>query len=301
MDNFIIRWYNQNRKIIWIVILTFVAVISLIRILDNHYKNNPKVSSSIVGTTTYNEPNYAVVTQQKIDEKTSKKSINLIDQFFDYCNAGQIESAYNLLSLQCKKELYPTIEDFKTNYYNKIFTEQKSYSSTLWVNNSKAHTYRIEITTDLLATGQKEDMAIEEYYSIIFEDEEYKLNINRFIGKEIINKSKYQDKITVNVLSKKIYIDYEIYEIEVRNNTGNKIIFNTKEDLNSIYIQDENELKHIAFLHEMTDSELEILNGIPKTLQIKFNRKYKPTIKIQKIVFRNINNNGRIQDMEIEL
>ena len=302
MDNFIVRWYNQNRKMIWIVILTIVAVIGLIQILDNYYKNNPKDESSGTNrTTAYNAHNYSIVTQEEINETTSKESIDLIGDFFWYCNNGQVENAYNLISAECKQELYPTIEDFKNKYHGRIFTEQKKYNSMLWIIGSNGHTYRVEIMADLLATGQKDSMPIEDYYTIIYENGEYKLNISSYIGREEINVSKTQSNIIVNVLAKKIYMDYETYEIEVQNNTENKLIFNTKENTKSIYIQDENEIKHIAFLNELTEADLEVLSGLTKTLKIKFNRGYKPTINIEKVIFEDVKNNGQTENIEIHL
>lgn len=300
MDNIIMRWYNQNRKIIWILVLTVVAVIALIQTLNNYY-NNAEDESSTNSTTTYNTNNYSVTTKEKISETTSEKSIDLIEDFVEYCNNQEIDSAYKLLSTQCKEELYPTTNDFKTKYYNKIFTEKKTCNSILWITSSSAHTYRIEIMSDLLATGKKDNMPIEEYYTIIYENGEYKLNISRFIGKEDINISKTKNNTTVNIVSKKIYMDYELYEIQVENNTGSKLIFNTKENLQSMYIQDENGLKYIAFLNEISDSELEILNGITKKLEIKFNRGYKPTIDIQKIIFEDIKSGSETRKVEIEI
>ena len=302
MDSFIIRWYNRNRKMVWIVVLTIVAIIGLIQTLNNYYKNNPKdESSSTISTTAYNTTNYAVVTQEEISETVSEDSIDLIGNFFEYCNNGQIENAYNLISSECKQELYSTIEDFKIKYYNRIFTEQKSYDLTLWITTSKRLTYKVQIMADLLATGKKENMPIEDYYTIIYENGDYKLNISRYIGKEYINCYKTQNNITVNVICKKMYMDYELYEIEVQNNTGSKLIFNTKENTHSIYVQDENELKYIAFLNEIPDIDLEILHGTTKKLEIKFNRGYKPNINIEKIVFEDIKNNEKLESIDIEI
>lgn len=302
MDNFIVRWYNQNRKIIWTVIITVVAVIGLIQTLNSYYKNKAvDENSSTSGTTVYEAPNYSVITQEKIDETTSEKSIDLIGEFFNLCNNGQVEKAYNIISTECKEELYPTIEEFKAKYYNKVFTEQKSYNSVLWITSARRNTYKIEIMADLLATGQKDNMPIEDFYTIIYENGEYKLNISNYVGREEIGATTTQNNITINVKYKKIYMDYEIYDIEVQNSTGNKIIFNTKEHTNSIYLKDENELKYIAFLNEIPNSELEVLNGLSKTLEIKFNRGYKPTINIKNIVFGDINSNGKIENIAIEL
>ncbi len=301
--NGIIRWYNRNRKLFWIVILTIIAVITLIQILNNYYKNNTKdkSSSTNVSTTTYNKDNYSIVTGKEINETVSDKSVDVIKSFFDYCNSKDIDNAYNLLSTDCKEELYPTQQDFIKKYYNRIFTEKRNYDSNLWITTSTVNIYRVKIIADLLATGQKEYMSIEDYYSVIYENGEYKLSISSYIGKKDINSVKSQDGITINIKNKKMYMDYEIYEIDVQNNTGTKLIFNTKNNTDSMYLQDENGLKYIAFLNEITNNELEISNGITKSLKIKFNRGYKPTIKIKKIVFGDINIAGKEQTQNIEV
>lgn len=300
----IIRWYNQNRQTFWITILIVIGAVGLIHTLNNYYKNNTKEESSStnVSTTTYNTPNYSVITQEKINVTNSENSETIIKSFFEYCNNGKIEEAYSILSQDCKEELYPNMNDFKQKYYNNIFTESKMYNSTLWISNANKNTYRLEITGDILATGKKENMPIEEYYTIIYENGEYRLNINSYIGKEELNVSRTQNDISITILSKKSYIDYEIYEIKVENGTQGNIIFNTKEDINSIYIEDENELKYISFLNEISEYDLQILRGDTKTYDIKFNRSYRPNIKIKKAVFDNIKivQNNEIIKSEID-
>ena len=288
--NIIIRWYNQNRNIIWITVLTVVGVIALIQTLNGFYKNNTKEESSStnISTTTYNNPNYSVVSKTEINKTTSENSQSIIKSFFDYCNNGKIEEAYNLLSEDCKKELYPNVNIFREQYYNRIFTESKMYNRTLWISDGNKNTYRLEIIGDILATGNKEAMPIAEYYTVVYENEEYKLNVSNYIGEEEINISKTQDNITIAILSKQSYIDYEKYEIEVKNGTLARITLNTKDNTDSMYIQDENGLKYIAFLNEISEYDLEISRGLTKTYNIKFNRGYKPTINLEKIIFEDI-------------
>lgn len=302
--NKIVRWYNQNKTIVFMIALSIIALIFIIQALDKYYeKKVEKESSSTNSTTAYNTNTYSIITQDKIDETTSQKSDNLINEFFDYCNNGNIEEAYNLLSNNCKTELYPTINEFKEKYYNLVFTEKRSYDSVLWINTIDRNTYRVQIMSDLLATGQREYMPIEDYYTIVNENGEYKLNVNKFVGKKDINISKEQFGLNVTILSKKSYIDYEIYEVKIENSSTNKVIFNTKENPKSIYLQDENDLKHIAFLNEISDNELNIFPGFTRNLQIKFNRGYKPKIDIIKVVFEDIkiNNNEQKENLEIDL
>lgn len=304
--NRIIRWYNQYRKEIWIVILTIIGIIALIQTLNNYYKNNPKKESSSgtnITTTTYNNQNYSVVTKTEINEKVSKNSQTVIKDFFDYCNSGKIEEAYNLLSQDCKEELYPNIDTFKNQYYNKIFTEIRIYNSTLWISNTNRNTYRLEIMGDILASGKKDAMPIEDYYTVINQDGKYALNISSYIGREEINISKTENNITVTILRKNIYMDYEKYEIKVKNETQGNLVFNTKNNTDSVYIQDENGLKYIAFLNEISEYDLEISRELTKTYNIKFNRTYKPKIDIEKVAFGDIKTGqeNEIKRIEIDL
>ena len=301
--NKIIRWYNQNRHMFWIVVTAVAGFILILQTLNNYYKNNTKEESSStnISTTTYNNPNYSVVSQKEINKNTSKESINVIKTFFNYCNTGEINEAYNLLSIDCKQELYPTVDDFREDYYSRIFTETKMYNSTLWISSSTRNTYRLEIMGDILATGKTEDMPIEDYYTVINENGEYRLSVSNYIGKEEINISKAQNNVTITILNKKMYMDYEKYEVKVENNTQGNLILNTKQNTDSMYIQDKNDLKYIAFLNEISEYDLNILRGANKTYNIKFNRVYKPDIRIKKIVFDNISVENQNLKVEIEL
>lgn len=301
----IVRWYNQNKRIIFVVVLIIIAVISLIQILNNYYKSNTKDegSSTNSSATTYNTNNYSVITDKKIEESTAIESNNLIDSFFKFCNNGEIENAYNLLSTECKEELYPTIEKFTDKYYKRIFTEKRSYRSTLWISTNTKNTYRLEIMGDILAIGELEYTPIESYFTILKEDGEYKLSINSYIGKEEINCSNGYNGIDVEVISKKIYMDYEIYEIKVDNHTGKRILFNSKQKTDSMYLETQNELKYKAFLNEILIDDFIVQNGHTKTFNVKFNKEYNPNINIERIVFSDIvieNNEERLQ-IQVEI
>ena len=50
---------------------------------------------------------------------------NLIDEFFTYCINKEPEKAYDLLSSDCKKVLYPSEKIFETLYYNEKFNGNK--------------------------------------------------------------------------------------------------------------------------------------------------------------------------------
>ena len=107
--NKFIRFYNQNRYIVWIIVLSIVAFIAIIQILDNFlYEENianKNINNSNNSSINYN---YSVITGQEVNSNISE----IIDEFIEKCNNGQVEDAYDMLSDECKIILYPSLEDF---------------------------------------------------------------------------------------------------------------------------------------------------------------------------------------------
>ena len=50
------------------------------------------------------------------EEQVKENKELIIDQFIKYCNSKDINNAYNLLSDDCKNEVFKNIETFNNNY-----------------------------------------------------------------------------------------------------------------------------------------------------------------------------------------
>jgi len=210
------RWYNKNRKIFWLTVFIAIVVINLPRVLNEYAKDKKKVSSSISNnTTTYANESYSVISEEHVEEKTNEENTEIINNFVEYCNNGNVEEAYQLLSNNCKQKLYPTVNDFAEKYYNRNFKTRRIYNLQAWISNEDNYTYKIDLKEDMLATGNANSASKEDYYTIVYEDGEVKLNINRYIGNVEFNNSNESDNIKIEVLSKDIFMDYEIYNIKV--------------------------------------------------------------------------------------
>lgn len=285
--NRLIRWYNKNRKVLWLIIVVAIIVIRVPKALNEYAKDKKNVSSSIVNnTTTYNNSNYSVISEETVKEEKNTENIELINNFIDYCNNGNIDKAYETLSNNCKEVLYPTLNDFKNKYYNTIFKDKKSYDIQAWFSNIGCHTYKINLKEDILSTGNVNSTSIEDYYTIVYEDNNYKLNVNSYIGNVEINKVNETDAIKISVLSKDIFMDYEIYNINVENRTGKSILLDSLENTNNMYLEDSEELRYDAYSHELVIEELRVREV--KDVSIKFNKRYTTEREIERIVFSNI-------------
>lgn len=285
--NRIIRWYNKNRKMFWLVIVLSVIIVSLPRILNKYAKRKAEnENSSIINTTIYNNENYSIVDEETIKKETNNENTNVISMFIEYCNNKDIERAYDLLSDKCKEKLYPTINQFIDNYYNKIFESRKSYEVQLWISDENSYTYKVELREDILSSGNVNSEAIEDYYTIIKEDNIYKININNYIGSIEINKTNETNELKISVLSKDVFMEYEIYNLKVENKTRNSILVDELESTGTMYLEDKNALHYQAYNHEIVKEELRVKGE--KKVSIKFNKKYSTKREIKKIVFSNI-------------
>lgn len=297
--NKLIRFYNQNRFVIWISIILVAIVIVVIQVLNQfaYEKNAEKNVNEVSTNKTVLNNNYSVVTGQEVKPEVK----DVIEEFINLCSNKQISMAYELLSTKCKEELYPTLEDFSEKYYNKIFSAKKTYICQAWLTEKSKYTYKIDFVDDMLATGSPSKTSIVDYYTVVKEENEDKLNINKFIDSENLNSAITKDNITIKVLSKKIYMDYEVYSIEVENKTQKTILLDNLKHTDKIYILDSNGKKYFWNNYEFSENTLTVRSGLKQKIEIIFNKQYSPNNKTENIVFENIVQAGKLININVDI
>jgi len=295
-------WYNQHRKKIWItvgIIAAFIIIIQLLNFFTAKINNNIEEVNTItendVISEIKNETNVdiesaqSVVSGETISTEKLKSATEVIGEFMDYCNQGNTEAAYGLLTDDCKEQMYNSLDAFNQAYYQDVFGgEQKIYSVENWVGDI----YRVRISENMLATGKSNNGYSKQDY---ITGEGYKLNINSYIGHEEINKTTEDNNIVVEVISKNTYMDREEYTIRVTNNNDTAITLDAKSNTESLYLENDKEGRYPAYTHELTDQMLNIDSGSTRELTIKFYCRYTSTANITDMVFSNLiiyNNQG---------
>ena len=299
--NRLFRWYNQNRRMFWITIAIVIMVLGVIRILNNYAKAVNERSSSIY-TTTYSavsvNPNYSVISEKSVNEKEAYSITTIISDFINYCNLKETGKAYNLLSDDCKNELYKTEEDFEQKYLENYFKTKKAYTYKAWIVSEDINIYRIEFTEDLLSTGGTNEKKYEDYYTVVNVNGEYKLNINKYIANVNINKVEKLDNLRITVLSKDIYLENVIYNFKIENFRENDISLGNLNNPNTIILKDSNDLQYTAATWEIIEQNLVVQERNIKNISIKFIREFKPQYRENAIEFNNINlNYGKEESM----
>lgn len=293
------RYYYDNKNQIWKNILIVVSIFLVIQIVNymikNQYNSNNNLDANIEenkgGTNTVNNENIIVKEESLIDNKstnkqTIKNNSKIIQEFFDFCFEGKMENAYNLLSNDCKEESYKSLGEFEKKYIENNFASKKD--KVVNIENWTGNIYKTSITDDIMATGNIDNKSIQDYITVVTQNGEKKININSFIGKEEINKTVTKDNINITILSRKIYMEYEEYEIRVDNNTDNTILLDTKKSTKTMYLLDKNNIKYYSRSHEVLDGLLKINSGFSTQLEVKYTSAYSITTKIKSLVFEDV-------------
>ena len=317
MKKRIAEWYIRNKAkimsaIFFIILIIIISIIINLLALrertntETENKTNTQVDINLFANVTqiYIDNQESIITGEEISS-SQVTMLGVIEQFVELCNDKKINEAYDILSETCKQEVYPTLESFEVNYYNKIFNgNKKKISAENWNSNIYIVTY----ADDALSTGiYSEENNIQDYISVINENNEPKLNINNYIGRQEINKATSNNVITINVLRSDTYMDYEVYTYKITNNTNNTILLDDLNNNGNMYIQDKNGNQYNSYLHELSEEQLTITPGETKEISIKYYSKYGSTKEIDKIVFSNIITNynqnevRQVINLQIEL
>lgn len=285
-----IRYYRQNKRKIWetISIISFTLVIMYMFFKEESKKGEPNhpIKTELNQNTSKLTSNKSDVTGEIIPVENQKDKVETIDQFLTYCNEGKIEEAYQLLTDECKEQMYKTIDIFQKEYCEVNFESgKKSCSIGNWVGN----TYKIRIVDDILSQGKSNEGYVkQDYITVIWKQDKYQLNINQYIAKNLIQKTTENDNLKVEIIENNQYMDYETYTMKVTNKSESEIILDTMSNTKTLYLIDENGKKYSACMNELAESILQIEEGHSKTINIKFYSKYIATKKIEAMVFSDL-------------
>lgn len=292
----IVRWYNQNRKKFWTTILVIFFIIFFIQTINSIYRQKQKpiqdtkdldtvniINNKISGTL---ESTTSLIKGNNVSKEYLEKETLVIDNFIKHCNNGEIQEAYNLLTDECKEELYTSLESFTNKYYNKVFKTYKTYSIQNW----EGYIYKLKLAEDALTTGKASTNSsyFQEYITVVNNNSKYRLNINNYIGRTKLNKTTNVNKITVNAIKKEEYIDYSKYTVKIQNNTNNTILLDNMKKTNTIYLLDRNNIKEYANTGEIIDSTLKLIPGESRTYEFKFSNSYSNTREMTHLVLENV-------------
>lgn len=289
------HFYYQNKEKIWKVVLIIAFLLGIIQLLNKAaipdsnstnklQSNNREEIYSDEENNTYIS-NQSAISGNTVTEKEVETINKTISKFLQYCKNGNTEEAYNMLSNDCKEELYTSKEEFQKEYISSTFNLASIYEIEKWINN----TYKVSISRDPLTTGDITDNEKQvDYITIVKDGIEEKLNVNSYIGSKKIDEEVTQNEIKIEVLNKKIYMDYALYEFKIENLSNKIIKLDSLEKTGTMYLKDANGNRYNAYVHEIYENKLEIKPNHHISLKIKYANVYSRKTQIKQIIFEDM-------------
>lgn len=158
-------FFVRHGNLILITILVIVGVILIVQFLE-HRAKQIYLTDSKENTNQNFIPTLELQKIEKQKEIKSMKTMQIIEEFIDYCKNNEADKAYYILSTNCKNEKYPTIEQFKQDYLNNIFSQMVDYKIEKQEEGNICKV--IFYTEDMLSSGKTNNRKkIEMYYKLI--------------------------------------------------------------------------------------------------------------------------------------
>ena len=291
----LIRYFNQNRTKILLIVFIIVFLIIFVRVLNNIIKRNLQEENNNISNIQIDKdtsiPDEVIISGEEISEEKAIEDKQIIEGFVQACNNKDYSKAYNMLTDDCKNIVFNgTMDSFVRNYCDLIFKTSKTYKLEGWLNKTDGMTYKMTYLEDnILATGGISDgLNYTDYITITKENGENKLSIYSFINSYNTEKIESKNNIAVKVNRKDVYMDYVVYAFDITNNSENVILLSDNSDNKQICLVDEHNSEYISYLNEIPQFNLVINKGEQKQFAIRFAKGYSSSNNSRYIKFKNI-------------
>lgn len=281
------RYLSKYKYVIGFLVIVVILFLLVARESDKMRNSvGDSRANSTISESVSNENSVDKVSQNanitKVEDVSNyiETESDTINAFYLLCKDKKIDLAYEMLSDDCKNILYPSVEDFKNNYYNVIFKSNKDIEIIRFKND----TYRINFFEEAISTGNTKSIGTTDYVTLAGNN---KLNISGFIYKQQLNTNSVEDYFSAQVLEKQVFVDYEIIRFSIQNNTKADIYINDANE-NGMYIEDTNGKASYVSSGEYYNVDYFVPAESKKTFTIKFEKKYERNSEDSKLYFNNI-------------
>lgn len=276
----IIDWYKRNKRKVYIILVGWFVLV-FINYLFGLLKGDP------IPITLY-EPHVSIMDDTLEVPRRLQEPINeLFQTYFDYCNTGNFEAAYDMLSEGCKKYTFPTYEEFEM-YAKGVFNTKKIYNIQNYSITDNIYIYNFRILDDVLATGTtgQENVLYYEEKAVVEEiNGKVYLSIGGYVTEKDLD-TLYEDeqmKITITKVTK--FDEYEEYTINISNKTDYYILISDGSYYDEILLNIGSDLRNIK--RDIIEP-IVLRPGEKNTFKCKFTKFYDEKDKSESIVFNTV-------------
>ncbi len=240
------HFFKKYQKLILVIIILW----GLIFLLNLYLRNRVVIPTP---STTF-EPHVSVVDSSASTPKRMQTSIeDMIEEYVGYCNEGNYQKAFNMLSEDCRKYSFnDDIQAFRTHVLVKMPTPKKyaiqDYSNTKY-GNQKVYIYEIKYTDDLLATGLTNTTYTFTSEKITFyedDNNEMQMNVGNYIYHEDVKSISENEYLKIDVIQKIVNYSIETYEVKFTNRSNYTIVIADGAESDEIMLALPNETRNVS-------------------------------------------------------
>lgn len=212
--------FKKYKKIVFVV-----AVIWAIIFIINTYLKDYQLD--VVPNTTYT-PSVSIMDEtNSAPKKVQTTAEEMIEEYVGYCNEGNYQKAFNMLSEDCQLYAYNNdVEQFARHVLSKMIT-RKEYSIQNYSNYGEYYIYEVKYIDDILATGLTNQTYQYTTEKIVFtknSDGTYDMATGNFISYDKISSVTENEYLKIDIQDRITMYSIEKYNVKFTNRTDSTVV-----------------------------------------------------------------------------
>ena len=236
------RFLRKYGKFVLIIFIIW-AIIFLINLMLKNKQDVPEA------TTTY-DMHTSVIDSTASTPKSMQEPIEeIIDEYIGYCNEGNYQKAFNMLSEDCRKYGFNnSVYDFMQYVLVKMPTPKK-YSiqdySNIKYGNTRLYIYEIKYTDDLLSTGLTNSTYTYTSEKLTFYDGDDGLEMSAgdYIYYSDVKSISENEYLKVDVVGKIVNYSIEKYKVILTNRSNYTVVVSDGAENDEVVLSLPNEVR----------------------------------------------------------
>ncbi len=237
------HWFRKYRRLILVIFIIWLGIF-LINLYFSLRTVKPEVS------TTYDAHTSVIDSSASTPTIMREPIEDVIKKYVDYCNDGNYQAAFDLLSKDCQQNQFNNdIEKFMQHVYTKM-PMPKNYSiqsySNVNYNKKKLYIYEVKYTDDLLATGLTNTTYSFTSEKMAFyrdDNDDLQMNIGDYILFDDVKRISENEYLKIDVMNKTVSYKTEIYEVKFTNRSNYTIVVSDGAENEEILLSLPNEVR----------------------------------------------------------
>lgn len=213
------HWFRKYGRIVLIVIV----VVAIIFAINKYLMLTDDIT---VPETTYTPDVSVMDTSSEAPSAVQSAAEKKIEEYVGYCNEGNYQKAFNMLSEDCRKYAFDnSVSNFADYVLVKMLTPKK-YSIQNYSNYKGYYIYEVKYIDDILSTGLTNQSYNYSTEKIIFKrnGNDFDMAVGNYVNYEEIKNVLENDYLKIDVIDKLTRYSIETYKVKFTNRTDSTVV-----------------------------------------------------------------------------